>query len=369
MRMNKAIFPCLFLSVIYISWIAYTPKKADGFTIAAPTPIFSITRFMNTDFQKEVDKYLPGRLPSLTFLLYLKNDLYELLNGGQFHSGYNKTIIQGKNGVLFEKSYLTCSFGYATVGEVRRLAQKTAEKLKVLKRLLQKHAVTPLLLMAPTKVDFYAKEAPWHYAPRYPQGFLGSAVIGPIYEQSMAKNGIEFVDCYPAMTGADNQDIVFTDRGIHWSMYGAALCLQKLAATLHELDPAKYATLDITGKKRVTEARYDEKDLANLLNIWPKYARGRDYFYLAEFRKISRPQPFTFIGDSFIGALIWNMELSGYSTRKMINGNGNQMPAREEFMGDLKHGGILILAGNATKFVQPYFDIHIQTLIDYLQER
>lgn len=323
---------------------------------------------MNTNFQKGAEEYLARHIPSLTYLFYLKNDIYDLLNCGHFHAGYNGKIVQGRNGILFEKNYLIGSFGYITSQKLADIALQTAQSLKRLEQLLAKRGVRLILVMAPSKVDFFADDAPWYYTIRAPEVLIGSELAGSAYEKEMQKKGVDFVDCYPEMAKTENREYAFPDRGIHWMMYGAALCLGELAKTLHSADPAQYPLLTITGKKKVFEAKYGESDMADLLNIWPRYSGGKDYFYLAEFKQAPKSNAFTFLGDSFMGALIWNMELSGYSEPSMIYGSENYMPTQQEFLDYLENSKVLILVGNVTKFVQPYFCEMADKLGAYLEK-
>ncbi len=367
MIMKIKIFPFLFIAVIIASWLMPAFFIINGFYPVYKKPLFDIASFLNASYQNAFEKYLTHKLPSLPNLLVMKNDIYEILNFGQYHSGYNGKIAQGKNGILFEKNYLICSWGYTTGKKLEKLAKETAGKLDILQNLLARRGIPLILAMAPSKVDFFSEHAPWQYTARELGPMIGSAIAGPIHEKFMKNRHVPFVDCYAPVASAGQGKEAFPDRGIHWTMYGAGVCLRALSQKLHELDPGKFPLLEIDGISKTSEARYGENDMAELMNIWPAYKRGRDYYYLADFKKISRSLNFVFQGDSFMLLLAANMELSGYSTHEMITLFDNRMPSREEFIQSLEHTDALILIGNATKFVQPYFREIAEKLISYLE--
>ncbi len=103
------------------------------------------------------------------------------------------------------------------------------------------------------------------------------------------------------------------------------------------------------------------------MNVWPPYKKGRNYYYLADLNRISRPVSIVFYGDSFMQVLMENIRLSGYSTDEISTLFDNRTPSREQFIHSLIHADAVILIGNVTKFVQPYFDQIADVLIDYLE--
>lgn len=363
---KKALFyPLCFLLIIAASWILRASVSVGGFSQKAPPPEWSISAFGDSVFQKETEKYLISKLGALKYLLIIKNDIYEILNAGQFHTGYSGNITQGKNGILFERNYLICSWGYTSIAEIEKIAQETAKELKTLKELLAKRNIALMLVMAPSKVDFFSANTPWQYTARFPGQMIGSEIVGPIFEKYLKRDDILFTDCYAPLANAG--ELAFTDRGIHWSMYGAGVCLAQMARKLHAADPDVFPSLELIGSSATTKANYGENDLSDLLNIWPPYKKGRKIFYLAEFRKIDTPVSFVLLGDSFMGQLTANMDLSRYSRAHMLTNFENHQPSREEFLASLKHAKALILIANTTKFVQHYFDRHAALLIEYLK--
>ncbi len=366
MKLKLLIFPALFFTVILLSWKLRSFYIPYGFFQTYNKPNFTLNSFINTAYQKDFEKYLSHRLPSLANLLVIKNDLYDILNFGQYHAGYNGAVVQGRDGILFEKNYLICSWGYTTTNKVKSIAEVAAEKLAVLQKLLARRGITLMLLMAPSKVDFFSENTPWQYTARK-GSFLGSSIAGPIYAKAMENQHVPFVDCYEPLARGGQGRLAFPDRGIHWSMYGAGMCLQELSSRLHELNQEKFPTVKVIGISRSSESRYSENDMAEQMNVWPPYKKGRNYYYLADLNRISRPVSIVFYGDSFMQVLMENIRLSGYSTDEISTLFDNRTPSREQFIHSLIHADAVILIGNVTKFVQPYFDQIADVLIDYLE--
>ncbi len=367
--MRNTIFTIFFFGVIIFSWVLYSTRAPFGFVEKVATPQFSLEGFLDCNYQKTAEKYLARKIPSLKYLLYLKNDIYDLLNFGFFHAGYDRTIIQGKDGILFEYGNLSVTYGNTPPEVIRELSQKSALELKRLNSFLAERGIPLIVVLAPCKVDFFDFATPWRFKVLNPELKIGSANVGPIYEELLARDGIHFVNCFPILDKPGLREISFPDRGTHWTLHSSALCLEKIASELHHINPDKFPLIDITGTKKIREFTNAESDLADLLNIWPKYSRGKPYAYMADFAPLNKPYPLLLHGDSFSHQIHSNMILSGYSTWEMIKYFENRSIPREEFLSLLKEVKAVILVGNVLKFILPQWWLDLAAPLNkYLEE-
>lgn len=359
-------FPAAFLCFILLSWLIPGRGNIHGYGEAVPFPSLSLATFTSSQFQDSLGKYLNFHLTSLEYQLFIKNTLYSALNFGQFYSAFQGQICRGKDNILFEKPYLAKS--YATTinkASVDNLAKFYTSQLVILQNNLARRQVPLIVVMAPSKVDLFDYAAPWYFRARSPALRTGSAIAGPIYADYLNKAGVPFVDCYGPLNQPGIKEIAFPDHGTHWSMYGAAICLGKLSETLHKMDPRIFQLVDITEKTTSTEAAFGERDLADLLNIWPAYRKGRNIYDLAVFKKLGKPIPLLIWGDSFMEQLLANMRLAGFTSSEKATYFENRMPSQEEFKASLSKAKAFIIIGNVLKFISPYWEEDLQRLNSY----
>ena len=138
-----------------------------------------------------------------------------------------------------------------------------------------------------------------------------------------------------------------------------------IARKLHELNPAEFPEIEIAGKFVSDDSFYAERDIAKLLNIWPHYKNGRNSHYHAVFRKTRRPLALLVMGDSFMGQLLANMNLSGYTTYENSFHFENRLPTRDEFRTALRAARACIIVGNVQKFITPFWEGYVAALNGY----
>lgn len=367
--LSRIWFASALLLIVLLSWLIPGRDRLYGYGERAVIAPPSLANIESGQFQNSLEKFLNFHLTSLEYQLILKNTIYAWLNFGQFHSGLQGKIYRGKNGILFEKDYLVETYSKAITGEsIRATALANIEQLKILQHNLNRLGISLIVLMAPCKVDFFDFAAPWHFRIREPHFRNGSRITGLIYENFLAKADIPFVNCFTPLDQPGLREISFPDQGTHWSMYGAAICLKELAARLHEIRPSEFPAIEISGKMISGQAGYGERDLANLLNIWPPYTQGRNTYDLAVFKKARQPVPLLIWGDSFIEQLFANMELSGYAESGQSIAMVNMFPQRDEFLAALKKAKAFVIAGNVLKFMSPFWEESMRKLNGYFKQ-
>ena len=248
MRLFHLLFIGIFLAILLFPWFRIPTPAVNGFTESHIRPRFSPATFMDSEYQKNFEKYYISRMPSRPWLLFLKNDLYDLLNWGQFHSGYSGEILQGSNGILFEKIYFQAFYTPFEQKALEKSAQELVNKLLKLKNMLALRGISFIIAMAPSKPDFLSDVIPWLWRFRLGNPITYAKDVFPYYEKIMTREHIAYVNCMDTIEKASAHNMAFPDTGVHWSMYAAALCLRDISTSLHAMDSRVFPPVRIKGK-------------------------------------------------------------------------------------------------------------------------
>lgn len=366
--MIRKLFFVIVIAILLSAWFLRCSRKPEGFFDVVHRPTWSARGFLKGTFQTQCEKYLGRNFPGLGPLLYFKNDVYDLLNLGLFHAGYNGAIIQGKNGVLLENVYIFSACQKISPGLYEHYADIMAVALSRLKALLTPRNVQLVLVMAPGKTDFALEHLPPLWKARCVPAPHTSAAVAPLTAQRLGARKIMFVNCHDSIVQNGAQMLAFPATGTHWSMYAAGLCLADMSRVLHAADPGIFPLVKVTGRTTTTQAKHEERDLADLLNLWPPYASGVQEFPLAEFSRVSHSVPLTLVGDSFGGQLIDNMLLSGYIRNGSWFRFTNHIPPKKAFVEAIAQSRVLVVIATSTKFmVEDNLQRLLNVLASYLE--
>lgn len=344
------IFPIAVLALMCASWHFHASGIA-GYTEKVEFPDFSLRQFLKGDYQAKVEKYFIRNLPGLSYQLYLKNDIYDMLNWGLFHAGDSGKILQGENGALFDRVYVARHYNQKQDKIIAEFAQKTAARLLRVKELLARRNVEMALVMAPSKVDAMPEATPFLWRLLHGGPPRSSSHVLGIYEEYFARDGIPFANCAALLDMPQMREMAFTERGIHWSMYAAGQCLSLVSRVLRRTGGA-FPEIRVKGFKTSTRPAHEEEDLAYLLNLYPLYQRGRGIFYHAEFDELAEHGAVVLFGDSFSGQLADNLEISGYATGTQLRKFVNELPPKEKFQKALADANVLLITATSVKFME-----------------
>lgn len=363
----RILFPALCLAIILSSWLIQAPGAPYGYVARLDWPRLSLRTFLDGTYQKQASACLRNNFPSLKYLLYFKNDLFEFLNLGQFHSGYYGNIQEGKNGVLYEKDYLKFAYDDSKYRHLQTKAADFAQQLAQLQELLAARNVQFAFIQAPDKTSCRGDSLPplwkWRYGglPAVPMPFMDT------YEGAFARRRLVYINCLTPIIANKVEAIAFPDQGTHWSMYAAGLCARTLAAKLHELNPARWPQIRFVGRSSSAIPQNEENDLARLLNLYPPYSRGDKNFYLAKYVKIARPVPLIVTGDSFANQLVANLKAAGYLDRRFFYQFTNHIPEKEVFLNAIAHTDLLLMVFTNLNVFSGYAEKMIAAFINFLQ--
>lgn len=361
------VFSSVFIFVVALSWVINKNASHSGVVANVEFPKFTLTSFVDKSFQKQFESYIRNHFPSLSYWLYLKNDIYEIMNFGQFHAGYDGVILEGRNGVLYEAWYVGHAYDKSKYDNIEAKSGKLAQAVAELAREVEARGVQFAFVLAPAKPDCRREDLPslwrWRFGGLPDSGEPYYAA----YAQAMARKHVLAVNCLQPILNGDVADKSFPDRGTHWSMYAAGLCVQTLAGKLHTLDPKIWPQVMVTASKRVSHEHFFEEDLARLLNIKPSYGRGRDYSHYAEYNGISAGLPITVVGDSFANQLTGALKLSGLANAEHVYQFSNHIPPRESFVKAVSQSRLVLMIFTSPAWIRESTFRVIMTLTEYLR--
>jgi len=284
-------------------------------------------------------------------LFILKNDIYEILNAGWFHSGSGGDTLQGMNGVLFGRGYVSQCFHPRNQKTVLANAEETVKLFAQLRDRLHNMGKPFSFIMAPGKAAVRTDVLPpiW----RFREIFAPKTDVDMTYdlwEETLQSYGIVYVNGLDEIRERNAYGDSFPDTGTHWSRLGAAFSLEKAISSLRK-EGWSLPSLAINGSQETDKDYAAEKDIANTLNIYPHYNRGRKSWKMAIFAPISPRDSLSTIvlGDSFSVQLSHNLVSSGFShsTTKIEN----RIPSTKEWLKELNKAEALF-------FVYAYANLH-----------
>lgn len=343
MNKIKICFIVFVLGILLIPWFNLKQAPLVGVEANVARPEFSWKTFSNGTFQKQMEKWWTKEFGSRNTMLVAKNTIYDYLNAGKFHSGYFGSILQGKDNVLYLKEYITSKYSHYNDDNIKDIAASTTSVLEELQACLVHMGKEFLFVMAPSKADIRPDAIPplWEFRAEHEKM---PPSLYPIWEHELQARNIPYVNGCRVLDKDEYRMEAFPDTGIHWSMYGAGLVLAHGIEALQK-HGADVPSIALTGKKQTSNAYASERDIADLLNIWPSYKKGRQEWTLAEYGVIpsSESIPAISVGDSFSRQLFFNVIQSGFSTADTSQNFENHLPSKEEWFELLEKSNLLIL--------------------------
>lgn len=347
--MKKYFYIAFVLTLLIIPWFALPQLQLSGVEIKEERPYFSLQAYWTGKFQKKFENWWNGYFGSRNTLVIIKNSIYEILNFGQFHSGYSGNILQGKNGTLYESAYVIYKFQQWNPFQVEKVAEETVSVFADLRDRLEYMEKNFLFIMAPSKADANEENLPitWQYRAKHGQT---SPSMSPLWEKKLQDKRILFVNSLDLLAKKNMIKDSFPGPGTHWTMLAAGRTWEEGVRKLRNLNTGLPA-VKIIGEQITKNAANDERDIADLLNILPQYARGKQTWKLATYQPVpvSKSVHTISIGDSFSVSLARNILQSGFSTSDSLSLFSNRMPTREQWFDILEKADLLVLTYTYTK--------------------
>jgi hypothetical protein len=186
-----------------------------------------------------------------------------------FRTSYmeNRSLIRGKDGVLFEQSYILAYCGMALATDVRAMPE-FGRRLRTVEDWFARRGKILVYYLAPTKTSWFPDSIPDAYpcSPERGGNAVRSAVLSAFHEA-----GVDYVDGPLALQDRRGRPPIdlFPRNGIHWNWLGSAIGTQALLTKLHDLGATGLPELTYDVDMTPDEVGTD-RDLESLLNLmWP----------------------------------------------------------------------------------------------------
>lgn len=343
MKALRYSFCLLILSLLIVPWFTLPQPRLAGVEKQASKPSFSCSSYFDGSYQKKMDAWWNRNFGSRNTLFILKNDIYEVLNAGWFHSGAGNSVLQGTDGVIYERGYVVRRFRSYSPADVSKNAQNTTELFARLRDRLKNMGKPFCFIMAPSKADVRCDVLPplWQFYNRFKPAHDVDKVYD-IWENELRKHRITHINGLEEVRKRHAYADSFPDTGTHWSMLGAAYAVESAFSNLRS-EGWNLPLISISGTYESNRDYGAEKDIARNLNLWPQYGQGRATWKNAEFSRTASGATVntTVFGDSFTVQVHRNLAISGSSHSSTRF--GNRIPGTKEWLEQLAETDVLLM--------------------------
>jgi hypothetical protein len=225
----------------------------------ADKPKFSTELWFNGDYQKQCDKYINNKVGFRPLFIRTHSQIYYSI----FHTSASESITLGKEGYIYETSYINSYIGLDYIGDKEHKIK--FHKLKKLQDTLQSLNKKLIIILAPSKASFY---------PEYiPDRFFIKPRKKTNYEEvtkQLSKTNVPYIDFskwFRTMKKTSKYTLM-NKNGIHWTRYGEILAMDSLIkfvskSTQVNLPKIKYDSLTYSQTPQFTD-----NDISQTMNLF-----------------------------------------------------------------------------------------------------
>ena len=233
-------------------------KPLKGSFRETKIPEFSVSNWFSGKYSSGLENYINDSIGYRPWMVRIHHQI-------QF-SCFNKintqNVVQGKNGFLYETSYIDSYNGKDYIGK-EKINQKI-EKIKQLQDLLAQKNITLIICLAPGKGTFYSDY--------FPEDMLTKSTDSTNYKQfafGLKENHITHIDFnswFLNMKDTCRCDL-FPKHGIHWSFFGMLRATDSLIHFIEKnrsitMPKFKYVTIN-----HYKIPKYSDYDIAESMNL------------------------------------------------------------------------------------------------------
>ncbi|GAB5417335.1 MAG: sugar O-acetyltransferase [Crocinitomicaceae bacterium] len=272
-------------------------------------PAFSWDSVYTGGYQKAMEAYINENTGGRPYLVRINNQLDFWL----FNKANAAGVLIGKEGFLYEESYIDSYYGSDFVGD-----DVVHEKMRKLQRVadtLQERGTELVVVFAPGKGSFYPEYFPGHLRQKQKRtNYLA-------YLEAIEKTDVHFMDFrawFLAMK-EDSKYPLFPKGGIHWSSYGEVLAADSMIQYMNSI--TKESQINRIKIDQVNPSKYaynmdeDIEESMNLLFNLEDLEMGYPVFGPVE-HSAARTTKVLTVADSYF----WGMYNWGLATEYFNNG-------------------------------------------------
>jgi len=252
--------------VLYLFGAREKWTKIYGWEREVKVPGLSWTTFADRSFQNLFTENFAKNFFLRKTYLRTALQMREWANFGLFHYGYSCSILEGREGVIYEKPYADFHLKCPRPGG----KAKYAEALKALKDMsdfCHTNGADFVFMPMPDKLQAYPEFLPrwfgwfWDYSNYDTQGELSKLC---------SDEGIAVLDMnrYLLDKKPDWKVWVYPPGGTHFNAYGNGLIYSGFVEKFVDTGRMPFKPNRFVGVRRVEEVWKDDDDISNLLNLW-----------------------------------------------------------------------------------------------------
>lgn len=281
----------LFIPVLQSNLNLFELKPLQGSYTYTEKPSEIKRNWFSEYYQINYDKYFNDHLGFRNLFVRLNNQI-------QF-SFFDKTTVDktiiGKDGYLFEKTYIHEYYGQNYVGEEK--IKKEAKGLKVIQDYFKKKNIDFIPVFLTGKGSYFSEYIPDRYKTENKKTNYKELV------NQYSKSGVYFIDLHKKFLELKktSEYPLYPKTGIHWTQLGATIGISNILKTIEKRNNIDLQDYDYSEIKYSDTLRYTDNDIGLAMNL----IREPDYYKMAypniKFDTLKQYQKINIliIGDSY----------------------------------------------------------------------
>lgn len=232
-------------------------KSLKGAITESPKPSFKLSGWMEGTYQQDAETYLNEKFGLRNFFIRLNNQVAYSLYGQAKANG----VIVGKEGYLFEKSYIDAYYGRDFLG--KDSIDHILNKVSYLQDTLHKMGIDLMLVLNPGKASYYPDKIPDELRSE-------KKLTNYDYFSTKAKKlqlNLLDLNAYFLKNKSQFRYPLFPKCGIHWSTYCEILAKDTLLGYMGSLRKVKTPDIQIDTVLWGDGNKFREADIMEGMNV------------------------------------------------------------------------------------------------------
>lgn len=261
---------------------------------------FAWVDWFSGNYQEKKEAYVSNSFGWRNSLVRLNNQIHYSL----FGKIRAKSVVEGKEGYLYESAYIDSYLGSNFVGKAA--IDEKVRKMRALHEVFAAKEKHLLIVLAAGKGTYY----PQYFPERY-DGVEKKLSNYEYYVESLSKQDVPHIDFNQHFLDIRDTtaQVLYPKSGIHWSRYGEVLVMDSLLQNFEELLQKDVPELKRTWSVQSPPLKRDN-DLEKGMNLLFAYDDTEMTYQAFEFEKEGKYLPnVLFIADSFY----WGLHNEGFT--------------------------------------------------------
>ena len=243
----------------------------DGVDPPPPLPEFSISTWLNEDYQKNYSLAFEQNIGFHSSLVRLRNQI----NYSVFSFSDIADVVVGKEGYLFLKTYTNAVTGADFVGDEYINIQ--TQKMKTIQTELKKKNIDFFVVLAPGKGSFYSEFIPDEIM----KSAKPDSTNYTCYKKRLLEQEVNCLDLnsYFLSIKKSEKHSLYSTTGVHWTEYGCYIASKEIVAYIEKIRKINLPKIKLQSIKMLDLSgnRSSDYDAACVMNIFatvphPTYA-------------------------------------------------------------------------------------------------